>query len=177
MVLLDATAFSLLVNPNANPPSDPATGRPMIDAGRRFQFLKSQIEKSGDTILIPTPALSEVLVSVGDAAAKVIEILNSSARFKIADFDQRAAVELAAMTREAMRTGDKKSGSQQPWQKVKLDRQIIAIARVNSVELIYSDDESIKSFATPIGMKVVQTWEMPLPPEELQGTLFQSNPA
>jgi hypothetical protein len=171
MVLLDATAFSLLVNPHANSPKDPATGQPVSNAGKRFQFLKDEIEKSGNTILIPTPALSEVLVSIGDAGPKVIELLNSSARFKIADFDQRAAVELAAMTRDAIRTGDKKSGSTEPWQKVKLDRQIIAIACVNQVERIYSDDLSVKHFAEKIGMKVIQTWEIPLPPEDPQGTL------
>jgi hypothetical protein len=172
MLLLDATALSLLVNPEANAPNDPATNLPVSDAGRRFQFLKTQIEKSGNTILIPTPALSEVLVSIGDAAPAVIELLNRSARFKIADFDQRAAVEVAAMTREALRAGDKKAGSPQPWQKVKIDRQIIAIARTNQVERIYSDDEGLKHFAELIGMQVVQTWEMPLPPEDAQGTLF-----
>lgn len=174
MVLLDATAFSLLVNPDAQVRDDPATGQPVTDAAKRFQFLRSQIEKSGNTILIPTPALAEVLVSVGDAAPAVLEILNRSGRFRIADFDTRAAVELAAMTRESVRVGDKKSGSTEPWQKVKLDRQIIAIARINQVEKIYSDDDGIRKFAALIGMEVIQTWEMPLPPEEPQGTLFQS---
>jgi hypothetical protein len=172
MVLLDATAFSLLVNPEAKVPIDPATGQTISNARQRFQFLKTQIEKSGNTILIPTPALSEVLVSIGDAAPTVIDLLNRSARFKIADFDQRAAVELAAMTREAMRIGDKKTGSPEPWQKIKLDRQIIAIARVNQVERIYSDDQSVKYFAELIGMQVIQTWEMPLPPENIQPDLF-----
>ncbi len=174
MLLLDATAFSLLVNPGAKVCNDPATGQPVIDAKKRFEFLKDQIEKSGNTIIIPTPALAEVLVSVGDAAPTIIQILNSSARFRIADFDQRAAIELAAMTREAMRLSDKKAGSSEPWQKIKLDRQIIAIARTNQVERIYSDDHGIKYFAELIGMQVVQTWEMPLPPEESQGTLFQA---
>ncbi len=172
MVLLDATAFSLLVYRDAKAPDDPSTGQPVSDAGTRFQYLKSQIEKSGNTILIPTPALSEVLVSVEDAAPAVIELLNRSARFKIADFDQRAAVELAAMTREAIRVGDKRAGSPEPWQKVKLDRQIIAIARVNQVERIYSDDRGVKYFAELIGMEVIQTWGMPLPPEDPQIKLF-----
>jgi hypothetical protein len=172
MVLLDATAFSLLVNHKAKAPDDPITGLPVIEAGKRFQFLKAQIEKSGNTILIPTPALSEVLVSIDDAAPAAIELLNRSARFKIADFDQRAAIELAAITREAIRIGDKRAGSPAPWQKVKLDRQIIAIARVNQVERIYSDDRGIKYFAELIGMQVIQTWEMPLPPEDLQGSFF-----
>lgn len=172
MVLLDATAFSLLVNPDAKAPNDPATGQPVNDAGKRFQFLKTQIEKSSNTILIPTPALAEVLVSIGDAAPAVIELLNGSGRFRIADFDQRAAVELAAMTREAIRVGDKRAGSSEPWQKVKIDRQIIAIARTNQVERIYSDDSGIKHFAELISIQVVQTWEMPLPPEEAQRALL-----
>lgn len=172
MVLLDATAFSLLVNPDAKAPDDPATRQPVNDVGKRFQYLKAQIEKSGKTILIPTPALAEVLVSIGDAAPAIIELLNGSARFRIADFDQRAAVELAAMTREAIRVGDKKAGSSEPWQKVKIDRQIIAIARTNQVERIYSDDHGIRRFAEMIGTQVIQTWEMPLPPEEAQGALL-----
>lgn len=172
MVLLDATAFSLLVNTDAKCPNDPATGLPISDASARFNFLRGQIEKSGNTILIPTPALAEVLVSIGDAAPAVIDLLNRSARFRIADFDQRAAVELAAMTRDALRAGDKKQGSPEPWQKVKIDRQIIAIARINQVEKIYSDDQGIKHFAELLGMQVVQTREMPLPPEESQKNLF-----
>jgi hypothetical protein len=175
MLLLDATAFSLMVNPDARAPNDPATGQPVKDANKRFQFLKTQIEKSSNTILIPTPALAEVLVKIGDSAPNVIELLNKSGRFRIADFDQRAAVELAAMTREAIRAGDKKGGSPEPWQKVKLDRQIIAIARTNQVERIYSDDKGVKHFAEMIGMVVVQTWEMPLPPEDAQGGLFKSD--
>jgi hypothetical protein len=173
MVLLDATAFSLMVNPNAKVPDDPKTGQPVSDASKRFQLLKLEIEKSSNTILIPTPALSEVLVSIGDAAPHVIELLNRSARFRIADFDQRAAVELAAMTRQAMRTGDKKSGSLEHWQKVKIDRQIIAIARINQVDKIYSDDRGLKHFAELLGMSVVQTWEMPLPAEDPQRGLFE----
>lgn len=173
MILLDATAFSLLVNVDAKAPDDPATGLPVSDAGKRFKFLRSQIEKSGNTILIPTPALAEVLVSIEDAAPAVIDLLNRSARFRIADFDQRAAVELAAMTRDALRAGDKKQGSPESWQKVKIDRQIIAIARINQVDQIYSDDKGVKHFAELLGIKVVQTWEMPLPTEDVQGKLFQ----
>ncbi len=76
------------------------------------------------------------------------------------------------MTREAMRVGDKKDGSSSHWQKVKIDRQIIAIARVQGVRVIYSDDGGVAAFAGKIGIPVVQTWNMPLPPEDLQQNLF-----
>jgi len=84
-----------------------------------------------------------------------------------------AAVELATMTREAIRAGDKKDGSASPWQKVKIDRQIIAIARSRGATTIYSDDEGLAKFASIVGIEVVQTWSMPLPPVDLQQGLFE----
>lgn len=172
MILLDATALSLLLNPTAKPPIDPATNLPLSDAARRLAHLEAEVQRNGDTILIPTPALAEVLVALGDAGPASLERINKSSRFKIADFDQRAAIEVAAMTREAIRAGDKRGGSASPWQKVKIDRQIIAIARVHGAERVYSDDTNVASFGGRIGLKVIPTWEFPLPPEDPQRTLF-----
>ncbi|PHY12973.1 hypothetical protein CSW58_08955 [Caulobacter sp. B11] len=90
------------------------------------------------------------------------------------DFDTLAAIEVAAMTREAIRAGDKKAGSQAVWQKVKMDRQIIAIGRVMNVKTIYSDDTGVGTFAAMLGIPVVRTWEMPLPPQDAQAGLFDA---
>jgi len=147
LILLDATAFALLVNPNADAPLDPATGRPVSFARERFAHLEAEVQRTSSTILIPTPALAEVLVGLGDAGPAVLARIDRSARFKVADFDLMAAVELAAMTREALRAGDKKGGFASPWQKVKIDRQIVAIARVRSAERIYSDDKGVATLA------------------------------
>ena len=76
------------------------------------------------------------------------------------------------MTRDAIRTGDKRGGSSSAWQKVKIDRQIIAIARVRGVERIYSDDQGVATFGAQIGITVIPTWSMPLPPENAQSSLF-----
>jgi hypothetical protein len=163
MIAADATALALLVNPEASPPHDPATGALLLRAKDRLDFLVAEIERTRGTIVIPTPALAEVLVRAGDAAPEILDRFNRSARFKIADFDQRAAVELAAMTREAIRAGNKFDGVDAPWQKVKVDRQIVAIARVNSARAIYSDDAGVATFATKLGLTVIRTWELPLP--------------
>lgn len=120
--------------------------------------------------MIPTPALAEVLVGLEDEAPAILQKISRSAWFKIVDFDTRAAVEVAAMTRDALRANDKKGGSTSNWQKVKIDRQIIAIGRVMGVKQIYSDDEGLAKFADQIGISVVRSWEMPLPPEELRQT-------
>jgi hypothetical protein len=153
------------------------TGQPVTQAAQRFAYLEAQVQRTNNTIIIPTPALAEVLVGLGDAGPAVLEKIGRSSRFKIAEFDMMAAVEVAAMTRDAIRAGDKKDGSSSPWQKVKIDRQIIAIARVRGVERIYSDDQGLATFAAKIGIPVIPTWSMPLPPQDPQRGLFDATNA
>ena len=172
MVVLDSTVLALLLNPATNPPIDPSTGAPVTHIGARLKHLEAEMQRTGETIVIPTPVLSEVLVGLGEAGPAALELINKSARFKVAEFDQRAAVEVAAMTQDAIIAGDKKSGSSAPWQKVKIDRQIIAVARVNGAKCIYSDDGNLASFAAKLGLAVVRTWELPMPPVS-QGKLFE----
>jgi hypothetical protein len=74
----------------------------------------------------------KILVRAGDAGPEYLDILNKSASFRIVPFDQRAAVEVAAALREAIDAGYKKGGTQSPWAKVKFDRQIVAIAKLQS---------------------------------------------
>lgn len=164
----------LLVHPDAKAPIDPQTGSPVSQARQRFAFLEQEIQRTGETILIPAPALAEVLVGLEDSGPAVIDRLSRSSRFKIAEFDMMAAVEVAAMTREAIRAGDKKGGSTSPWQKVKIDRQIIAIARSRGATTIYSDDGGMAKFAVDVGIQVVPTWSMPLPPIASQPGLFEA---
>lgn len=166
IVGVDATALGRLINPKGTPPDDPETGRPVNRAEDRIRKLISDLERDRSTIVIPTPALAEALVVAGDAGPAIIERLRASGIFSVAPFDERAAVELAAMTRDALRAGHKSSGSDAPWQKVKLDRQILAIARTRSAQRFYTDDRSLIGFARAVGMEVVQTWELPLPTAE-----------
>ena len=57
----------------------------------------------------------------------------------------------------------KRGGSASPWAKLRFDRQIVAIAKTNRATRIYSDDEDVMKFATRLEIKVVRTWELPLP--------------
>jgi predicted nucleic acid-binding protein len=65
----------------------------------------------------------------------------------VVPFDTRAAIELAVMTRNAIDQGDKRGGVDAPWNKVKFDRQIVAIAKVAGATTIYSDDLQLRTFA------------------------------
>ena len=62
-----------------------------------------------------------------------------------------------------MRLGDKKEGSLN-WSKVKFDRQIVAIARVEGAELIYSNDNDIKRLGASDGIEVIMLDALELPP-------------
>jgi hypothetical protein len=53
-----------------------------------------------------------------------------------------------------------------PWQKVKYDRQIVAISKVHKVHTIYSNDDHVRVIAENLGIKVVPCWELPLPPSD-----------
>ena len=171
MAVFDATALLHFLEPNAPAPRDPGTNTPVADAKQRIDYLIEALEQKQETISIPTPVLSEVLVHAGDAGPQYLEILDSSRWFRIVPFDHRAAVELAAMTREAIASGDLRAGTDTTRAKLKFDRQIIAIARVEGQATVYSDDEDIKKLGAPLGLTVIAVYELPQPPGAAQGTL------
>ncbi len=125
----------------------------------------------GDTILIPTPCLSEVLMAV-PSVNKAITVIKESTAMQIAPFDAKAAIELGIESAKAYKSGDKKSGSTADWQKVKYDRQISIIAKTAGAEIFYTDDSNQTHFAKLIGLRVIHTWELPLPNSIAEPNLF-----
>ena len=171
MAVFDATALLYFLEHDAKAPLDPATDRPVADAGERVEFLIKTLEDRRETIVIPTPALSEVLVHAGEAGPQYLEILNTTRCFRVEPFDQRAAVELAAMTRDALSAGDIRAGTDTTRAKLKFDRQIIAIAKTQGETTIYSDDGDIAKLAEALQIEVVPVHALPRPPEDPQTIL------
>ena len=171
MAVFDATTLLLFLEPDASAAGDPATNEPVTNAKARIDHLIETLDKRRETIVIPTPALSEVLVHANEAGPRYLEILNTTRCFRIEPFDQRAAVELATMTREALREGNLRAGTQATRSKLKFDRQIIAIARTQNETTIYSDDGDIATLAEPLGLEVIPLHTLPVPPKDAQGNL------
>lgn len=67
------------------------------------------------------------------------------------------------MTRSALDEGDKRSGLDAPWNKIKFDRQIVAIAKVAAATAIYSDDRQLRTFAEQQGLSVIGLADLPVP--------------
>jgi len=167
MVVFDATMMLLTFRPNGKAPPDPETGLPVTHVESRISALIAQLEKQNVKIILPTPALSELLVDAGASAQSLIFHIRKSPTFFIEPFDIRAAIEVALMTRKAKDAGDKRSGVDAPWAKVKYDRQIIAIAKVNRATAIYSDDEHIHTHGKAAKIEIIRLADLPIPIEEL----------
>src|SRR5262249_29496100 len=127
---------------------------------------------AGERIIVPTPALSECLVHAGTAGSDYVAILAKNAAFRVVSFDERAAIEAAIRTYEARQRGHRKGGNPQADRtKIKYDRQIVAIAAVESATTIYCDDDDIVGYARDAGIDAVRLAELPDPPEDPQQDL------
>jgi hypothetical protein len=162
ILAVDSSALILLINPAANPPDDPETEQPVTHARERVELFLAGLS-SADTLIIPTPVLAEVLVGAEEGGPGLLEAISGLARVKVRPFGERAAIETAMMTREAIAAGDKRLGSQAPWQKVKVDRQVVAVVRAENATRMYADDHNLVKFARKLGMDVFSTWDLPVP--------------
>lgn len=163
-VLFDTSTLLLAIDPGAKPPLDPETNQPLEHAKRRVEYLIRTLSKDKAKVLIPAPVLAEVLVHAGSAANDYVQSLQKSP-FRVAPFDTRAAIEWAAGMEISRSTSKRKAA---PWAKVKFDHQIVAVAKVEDVETIYSDDGDIYTMAKRAGLNVVRSSELPLDPDDKQ---------
>lgn len=160
MVVFDANFLIYFLDPKI---------REGIGNNLRVDHLVATIQKTGERIVVPTPALSELLVKAGDAGPKYLDIIARSKFFRVAEFGERAAVEVAAMTREAIELGNKRGATPAAeWAKVKFDRQIVAIARVVGATMIYTNDKQLTQQAKAAGITATSLEELPVPPVDPQ---------
>lgn len=171
MVVFDTSVLLLVLDPTAKPPTDPTSGGPVSQAARRIEHLILTLSNQREKIIIPTPVLSEVLVHSRDAMDGYLNILNGQSVFRIADFNQKAAIEAALAMRESLSRGGHRVDAANPdatRTKIKFDRQIIAIAVAEGAHSIYSDDEDVHSYGSRAGLMVFRTIDLDLPPEDPQ---------
>jgi hypothetical protein len=167
LVGFDNTMLSLLLNPKCKIPVDPKTSSPVALAKKRAEYLVSSIQKEKGRIIVPTPASAELLTIIGPDAQAYFEIIAKNRLFEVASFDPKAALELAFLNRDVFAATDPKNG-QEPYQKIKVDRQILAILKSRGATEIFTDDVGLTKRARLCGVTPVGTAELPLPPDEKQ---------
>lgn len=168
-VAFDANVLMYVLSPNAAAPPDPATGMPVERCADRVNHLLKSLQAQKERVVIPTPALAEVLVHAEAAGPDYVAAFQKSRHFTLADFDARAAVEHAVIQRK--RRTDPNAPKSATRAKAKFDDQIVAIAAVSNVTTIYSDDDDVRKLARYLGIDVKGVSELPLPPVDPQGEL------
>jgi predicted nucleic acid-binding protein len=164
MVVFDASILLFVFDENT--PSSVSRAKERVD------HLIDRLTTAGEKIIIPTPALSECLVHAGPAGSEYLAIISRQSCFRIASFDERAAVEAAVRTFQARQRGQRRGGNPEASKtKIKFDRQIAAIALVEGATAMYSDDGDVRGYAVEAGIEAYGLSDLPLPPEDPQTAL------
>ncbi|MEJ8815467.1 type II toxin-antitoxin system VapC family toxin [Variovorax ureilyticus] len=142
---------------------DPRTPRSRSD---RMKGLLEDIDKSNGKLLIPAQVVGEYIAGAGPAGQPILKALLNNRRIEVVSFDHVAATECALMDRAAVAAGGHKRaplGRDALWQKVKVDRQIVALAKVHAVDLIVSSDGDIPKLAQAVNIRCTAVKDLALP--------------
>ena len=137
----------------------------------RLDYLFKTAKDSHQKIIIPTPVLAEFLALAGEARRDFLDYLRRSPAVTIEPFDEPSAIEAAFFADAARSSGDKKYGTSEPIQKIKVDTQIVAIAKVHQAGQIISGDIGVHKIGRVAAIKVANIEDLPLPPQEAQHNL------
>lgn len=166
-ILVDANFLVALLSPNE---SD--------DASQRARYLVKRLALRKGTLIVPTPVIAEYLVGADEAGINSLNTFERQAHITLAVFDRAAAFECSMLDRAAILgpQGDKKDGSDEPWQKIKVDRQVVAIGKVHGAQLVISQDKGVRTAALRSGMQAQMIQDLPVDPDEAQATLPLTEP-
>ena len=173
-VAFDNTMLSILLNPDGKPVYYAGTDKPLELALERAESVVAMIEKARRKIILPAPACAELLTAIGPDAQQYLNIVGRSRVFEIGNFDARGAAELALLNRGPFATNDEKDRLE-PYQKRKVDRQIVAICKVYGVTELYTDDGGLAKCARLCGITPISLSEV-LIPETAKQHLLELEP-
>ncbi|WP_309605995.1 PIN domain-containing protein [Phenylobacterium sp.] len=129
--------------------------QPVTMAKERVAGLIDELEKIGATIIVSTPAMSELMIRSGVQAAQAwLAIMNKSKVFRVVPFDVKSAIEVAMMAGHAVTGEGGKDPNAGTYAKLKYDRMIVAVAHTEGASVFYSDDSRQRNIAQRLGMTV-----------------------
>lgn len=147
------------------------------DRKEKVAHLLARLDKAKGKVIVPTPAIGEFLVQADQAGIAILQALQGRSSVVVASFDLAAAYEASLMDAAALGRGNKRDGSEQAWQKVKIDRQNVAIAKSQGAKLIVSEDKGVRDAAARVGIRAVAIDDLPLPDHARQTKLPISEPS
>lgn len=152
VIVVDAN-FIVAYCSSSTPPDDRA----------RIEAFIERVEKAKAKVVFPMVAVAEFLVGAELAGIEFLNTLEKKSCILMADFNKAAAYELAQIDRAAIGAGDKKDESEENWQKIKTDRQLVATGKSLGARLIISNDKGVRNNALRIGMEAIRIQDLELP--------------
>ncbi|WJN60908.1 PIN domain-containing protein [Pseudomonas sp. SO81] len=148
---------------------DPETGEPVDRLEARAEALIEQIDSKDGVVLIPAPVLAEYLIGVAhDAYQTHLDLIGGTSCFEVVPFDQIAAIECALMVNdEELRALDTVASKA----KLRVDRQIIAIALANNADELWTHDVGLYKKAVSCGLSCKSLAHILPKPEQLEVSL------
>lgn len=133
------------------------------DDRARIEYFIERAEKAKSKVVFPMVAVAEFLVGADLAGVEFLNTLDRKVHIQMADFNRAAAFELAQLDRAAIGAGDKKDESEEPWQKIKTDRQLVATGKSLGAQLVISNDRGVRNNALRINMQAMRIQDLELP--------------
>lgn len=134
----------------------------------RVTYLLQRLDETRVDIVVPAPVLAELLLYTNADEGVVESELLKIPRVEFGAFDEAVAVELARIARILKSPRVSKSEFVGSRSRLKFDKLIVAIAYCFNSPTLYSDDENVMKIAKRIGIEVISSSQLPLPPQEQQ---------
>jgi len=177
VVLFDTNFILAFFNEIKDPIIDKASRDPIEYIDQRVVALVERLQKEQNTIGIPTPALAEYGIRSGRSTQEIFKIISQSPRIEVLPFDQKAALECAIMARAGYEKKNKRydANPNAVYQKLKIDRQIVAIAKACCVTDVYSHDSDVRILCGYHGIPCHNFLDLPIPDSARQMELPITN--
>jgi predicted nucleic acid-binding protein len=135
------------------------------DDALRMDGHVAELERKREPVGIPAQVLAEFLEGAKpDEVALSFNLLKTTA-FKVLPYDMRAAVETVEVSKSGHAARKAQKEKKRERQAVKVDWQIIAVAKANSARLLVTNDADMISEANRCGLTCMSIADFTIPDE------------
>lgn len=124
-----------------------------------FQILRAKKESIG----IPAQVWAEFLDQAGEGELSATQNIFKTTAFRLLPYDLKAVMETVEVVKAGRSARKTSKGEKRPRQSVKVDWQIIAIAKANGARLLITNDVDMLAEAKRSGVLCARICDLPIP--------------
>ncbi|WP_085646750.1 MULTISPECIES: type II toxin-antitoxin system VapC family toxin [unclassified Pseudomonas] len=152
MVILDTNALVLFFGKRLN-----------SDDSLRMQGLFHALRAKRESIGIPAQVWAEFLDQAGERELIETQTIFKTAAFRLLPYDLKAVMETVEVVKAGRSARKAIKGEKRPRQSVKVDWQIIAIAKANGARLLITNDVDMLAESQRSGISSMRICDLPIP--------------